>query len=78
MAENRALQEAGSAENSQYARNKVYSQSRSQFDRESADMLGRAQQKLDREVIGPLRQGGYYPRFANFTPPKRRRRCEPD
>lgn len=61
IAENAALREAGSPENSQYARNKVYQEARSQFDRETADMLGRAEQQLESDITGPLRRGGYYP-----------------
>ena len=61
IAENAALREAGSAENSQYARNKVYQQARSQFDRDSAEMLSQAEQTIENDIAGPLRQGGYYP-----------------
>ena len=61
IAQNAALREAGSAENSQLARNKVYQQAKTEFDQESAEMLLQAEETIERDVAGPLREGGYYP-----------------
>lgn len=67
IARNAALREAGSAENNQYARNKVYQQARSEFDRETAQMLRDAEYRLENEVAGPLRDGGYFPDVKQFS-----------
>jgi hypothetical protein len=67
IAQNAALREAGSAENNQYARNKVYQEARSQFDRETADMLRRSERDLQSELVAPLREGGYYPDVKHLS-----------
>jgi hypothetical protein len=67
IAQNAALREAGSAENNQYARNKVYQEARSQFDRETADMLRRSERDLQTDLVAPLREGGYYPDVKHLS-----------
>ena len=65
--ENVAMNVAGSEENNQFARNKIYREARSQFDRETVNMLNEAELKLESDVAGPLREEGYYPDVKHFS-----------
>ena len=67
ITENVAMNVAGSEENNQFARNKIYREARSQFDRETANMLNEAELKLESDVSGPLREEGYYPDVKQFS-----------